>query len=271
MAAEHPELDVVVHCAAKVVVPESLTRPLDYFETNVAKTLTLLRWCERVGVHRLVFSSLASVYGPSEAFYVDEGAALAPESPYAATKLMSEQILRSAAAASDLRVIALRCFNPVGADPQVRTGQQLPHPSQLMGRLLEAHRDGGVVTVFGTDWPTRDGTAVRNFIHVWDLARAHVESIERLDEATITEPFVAINVGAGIGTTVRELVDAFRLATGCSLRVIEGSRRPGDSVGTIARSDRAKAQLGWIAELGQASFVADSVRWLDRRPSVLGY
>ena len=271
VAREHPDIDVVVHCAAKIVVPESVLRPLDYFETNVAKIVPLLRFCERTGVRRLVFSSSASIYASVDGFYVDEDAATDPQSPYATTKLMTEQILRTTAEASDLRVVSLRYFNPVGADPQLRTGQQLPHPTHLMGQLLEAHRTGGEVTIFGTDWPTRDGTAVRDFIHVWDLARAHVNAIERLDTATANQPFVPVNIGTGAGTTVRELVDAFRSVVGAGLRVAEGPRRTGDQVGTIARIDRARTVLGWTPERSEASFVEDSLRWLERRLSVLGY
>lgn len=268
---EHSDLAAVVHCAAKIVVPESVAQPLSYYDTNVAKTIQLLRFLDSAGIRRLVFSSSAAIYAPTERFYVTEDSPVLPQSPYAATKLVVEQILAAAAAASDLRAVALRYFNPVGADPLLRTGQQLAQPSHLLGRILSAYQAGARVTVFGTDWPTRDGTAIRDYIHVWDLARAHVAAIERIDELTATEPSRRLNIGTGVGTTVRELIDAFQSVTGFDLAVVEGPRRAGDAVGTIARTDLARSLLDWTAELDERAFVEDSLRWLRRRPEVLGY
>ncbi len=269
--SDHPDIDVVVHCAAKIVVPESVSLPLDYYETNVGKTIDLVRWLTAAGIRRCVFSSSASVYAASDDFTVTEESPLDPQSPYGRTKAMVEQILRDTAAAGGLRALALRYFNPVGADPQLRTGQQLRAPSHLMGMLLSAYLGGEPFTITGTNWPTRDGSAIRDFIHVWDLARAHVAAIESLDVATATEPFQAINIGTGTGTTVRELVQAFLTGSGAELVVQEGPPRPGDVVGAYAQTGKAERLLGWRAELSQADGVRDSLRWLSRRRSVLGY
>jgi UDP-glucose 4-epimerase len=268
---DHPDLAAVVHCAAKIVVPDSVADPLGYYENNVGKTLGLLSSLARLGVDRVVFSSSASVYASTPDQAVTEESPTAPQSPYARTKLMMEQVLADAAATGRFRVIALRYFNPVGADPVLRTGQQLAHPSHVMGKLIEAHCSGEPFTITGTDWPTRDGTAIRDFIHVWDLARAHVAAIERFDQVTGHEPFQTINLGTGRGTTVGELVVAFSEGSGAYIDVLEGDPRPGDVRGAYAVADRARQVLGWQAELTPADGVRDSLRWLARRPLVLGY
>ena len=162
---EH-SIDAVVHCAAKIVVPDSVEQPLDYYENNVSKTITLLRAMERNGVHRFLFSSSASIYAPDENFIVTEDSPLHPGSPYARTKYLVEMILEDFTQASDVKVLSLRYFNPIGTDPKLRSGQQLEHPSHVLAKLLEAWQKGETFTVTGVDWPTRDGSGIRDFIHV---------------------------------------------------------------------------------------------------------
>lgn len=270
ICAEH-DIDAVVHCAAKIVVPESVAEPLAYYQNNVGKTLDMVQALLRNGVHRIVFSSSASIYAPAETFVVTEGSALDPQSPYAATKYMMERILADTAAATPLRVLSLRYFNPVGADPALRTGQQLRHPSHVMGRLLEAWSNHTTFTVTGVDWPTRDGSGIRDFIHVWDLARAHVAALERFDQVTADAPAVAINLGTGNGVTVKELLAAFEEGTGRRLDVEFAPPRPGDAAGVYTDSDRARELLGWQSELTEADGVRDAVAWLPRRQELLGY
>ena len=267
---EH-QIDAVVHCAARIVVPESVAEPLSYYENNVGQTLDLLAGMERHQVRRILFSSSASIYGPDEHFEVTEDSPLAAGSPYARTKMVTELMLSDVAAASELHVISLRYFNPIGTDPQLRTGQQLEHPSHVLGKLIEAWQDGRAFTVTGTDWPTRDGSGIRDFIHVWDLAQAHVAALEKFDAVTAQENYQVINIGTGNGTTVRELADAFNQVIGGELQVTDGPPRPGDVAGVYTTSSRARTELGWSAQLDETDAIKDALAWLPRRKDMLGY
>ncbi|GAA1525576.1 UDP-glucose 4-epimerase GalE [Nocardioides humi] len=267
--AENPGITAAVHCAARVVVPDSVARPGDYYRTNVTGTLELAETLAGCGVRDLVFSSSAAIYRPGTDHSVDESSPWAPASPYARTKAIAETMLADLAVATGLRVLALRYFNPVGADPLLRTGVQLRRPTHALGVLAHAWGAGTPFSIMGTDYPTRDGTAIRDYVHVWDLARAHVTALERFDRALDGRPAHAINLGTGRGTTVRELVAAFEHATGRPVPVVEGPRRPGDTVGAYARTDRARRLLGWRAERDLATAVADTLAWLERRGLVL--
>jgi len=268
---EHPDITATVHCAAKIVVPESVADPLGYYRCNVAKTVELVDHLQARGVDRFVFSSSASIYRPDDDLTVDEDSALAPSSPYARTKAMVEQVLADAAVAHPLRVVSLRYFNPIGADPQLRTGLQLPNPSHALGRLLHAYESGAAFTITGTSWATRDGTGLRDYIHVWDLARAHVAALQRFDQVVPGERGSrVVNLGTGRGTTVRELVAAFEAMVGERLDVVEADPRPGDVIGCYTRSDRAARLLGWRTELSEADGIRDALAWAQRRPEVLG-
>lgn len=223
--AEH-RIDAVVHCAAKIVVPESVSDPLGYYENNVSKTVTLLKALERNNVPRFLFSSSASIYAPDENFVVTEESPLQPGSPYARTKFMVELILKDYTLASAVKVLSLRYFNPIGTDPQLRSGQQLEKPSHVLAKLLEAWEKGETFTVTGVDWPTRDGSGIRDFIHVWDLAKAHVAAIEGFDTATADVPYQVFNIGTGNGVTVKELAASFEAISGDPLKVTFGPPAP---------------------------------------------
>ncbi len=265
IAADHPDIHAVVHCAAKIIVPESVEHPLDYYENNVSKGIDLLRHLERHGIGRLVFSSSASIYQASADFTVDESSAIRPMSPYAATKAMFESILRDNALAGGIRSLSLRYFNPIGADPRLRTGLQNPAPSHALGRLMDLYRQGQPFTMTGVDWPTRDGTGIRDYIHVWDLARAHVAALVRFDSiATSQSPTAAINLGTGDGTTVRELVAAFERVVAEPVEVVELPPRPGDSAGVYTTSNLAAELLDWRAELSLEQGIRDAWAWSDR-------
>lgn len=267
---EH-QIDAVIHCAALIVVPDSVSDPLRYYTNNVARTLTLLGKMAEHKVNRFVFSSSASIYAPDENFMVTEDSPLFASSPYARTKLMAEQILADVAHASDLHVLSLRYFNPVGTDPKLRTGQQIEHPSHVMGKLLEAWSDNRPFTVTGVDWPTRDGSGIRDFIHVWDLAKAHVAAVEHFDEVTADDNYNVINLGTGRGVTVKELAAAFEAGAGRKLEIVEGPPRDGDVAGCYTVSDKAKRLLGWQTELTEADAVRDALAWLPVRKEKLGY
>ncbi|MGH3735597.1 MAG: UDP-glucose 4-epimerase GalE [Micromonosporaceae bacterium] len=264
---EHPDIEAVVHCAALIVVPESVREPLRYYDNNVAKTTALLGHLLRHDCRRLVFSSSASIYQPDPSdFAVDETSPVLPASPYARTKAMVESVLADVAATGEFGAVSLRYFNPIGADPRLRTGLQTVNPSHALGKMIEAWEDGSVFPVTGTDWPTRDGTGIRDYIHVWDLARAHVAAVERFDAVTAagTDPgYNVINLGTGTGTTVRELLSAFCSAVGTTLASKDVGPRPGDLPGAYTRRDRAAALLDWHPELSIEDGIRHAMRWRE--------
>ncbi len=271
---DHPDLDATIHMAARIVVPESVEKPYEYYRDNVAKSLELFDQLEQLGKPRIVFSSSASVYAVKDSFEVSEDDPLEPTSPYARTKWMIEQVLEDMAAATDLRAIMLRYFNPIGSDPDLESGVYAKEPSHVLGQLVMAargQRDGFTIT--GTDLPTRDGTGVRDYLHVWDLAVAHVRAVESFDEvlATVGAPSVVVNVGRGDGVTVRELVAAFERVIGRPLPVSEAPPRPGDAVGAYANVDRARDLLRWETELSLDEAIASALAWAEKRFEVLGY
>lgn len=270
---EHPDLDAVIHMAARIIVPESVDRPYEYYRDNVVKSMTLFDELIAQHVHRIVFSSSAAVYSPTDDFEVRESSPVAPGSPYARTKRMTEEILADLAAASDLRAISLRYFNPIGADPDLESGAYVREPTHVLGQLVLAARGQiDAFTITGTDLPTRDGSGLRDFIHVWDLARAHVRAVERFDDVVDDEQTTtAINLGTGRGVTVRELVASFESVFGAEVPLREAGPRPGDTVGAYANVERAKHLLQWTAEHSLDEAIASALSWADRRHEVLGY
>jgi UDP-glucose 4-epimerase len=269
--AEHQDIEATVHCAALIVVPESVSDPLRYWRGNVAKTVALVEHLLRNDRPRLLFSSTAALYGVGEDFAVDENSPIEPSSPYARTKAAVEAMLRDVSAATDLRTLSLRYFNPIGADPLLRTGLQVKRPTHLLGKLIEAAESGEDFQVTGTDWPTRDGTGIRDYIHVWDLAAAHVASLRRFDDVVDKDGagYEVLNLGTGTGTTVREMVEAFEKVTGRRLSRHETGRRPGDVAGAFTRSEKAPRVLGWQPQFSLADGIRDSLRWAEVRDTRL--
>jgi UDP-glucose 4-epimerase len=235
--------DAVLHFAARIVVPESVRDPLKYFGNNTRNTLGLLERCARDGVERFVFSSTAAVYGIPEGGMADEDAPLAPISPYGASKMMSERMLIDLAAASPLRYAILRYFNVAGADPESRIGQATPGATHLVKVACEAALGRRpAMTVYGDDYDTPDGTCIRDYIHVEDLADAHLRA---LDHLAGDGPSRILNCGYGRGHSVREVVEAVRRVSGDDFSVEAGPRRPGDPPRLVARSERIRDELGW--------------------------
>jgi UDP-glucose 4-epimerase len=268
--AEHHDIAAVVHCAALIVVPDSVTDPIGYYHANVAKSLDLMRHLVRNGCRRLLFSSSAAIYAPGADLSVDEDSPIAPLSPYARTKAVCEQMFDDIAAAEPLKVLSLRYFNPIGADPELRTGLQLRRPTHALGKLIEAMHEGTPFAVTGTDYPTRDGTGIRDYIHVRDLAAAHLAALERFDHVLGHANSVAINLGTGTGTTVRELVREFNSVAPTPVTTVDAPRRPGDGPGAYTRSDLASELLGWRSRYSIAEGITDSLRWAAVRDQVLG-
>jgi len=274
---DHPDIQATIHCAALIIVPESMAKPYEYYHENVAKSLELFRTLNRLGYNRVVFSSSASIYDQVPGFMVTEAAPLKPGSPYARTKYMMEMVLRDFCAAYGMRGIALRYFNPIGADPLMRSGIHVPQPSHVLGKLVDTAL--GKLPVFeitGTDWPTRDGSGIRDYIHVWDLARAHVLAVREFD-AVFTragEPedhYLVINLGSGQGVTVFELVAAFERVFGKQINRRAAPPRPGDVAGAYANADRASALLGWQTQYSIDQAIADALKWGEIREQILDF
>lgn len=274
IVAEHPDLDATIHMAARIVVPESVEQPYMYYRDNVAKSLELFDELAALGKHRVLFSSSASLYATKDDFEVTEQDPLDPPSPYARTKRMMEQVLEDMAAATDLRAIILRYFNPIGSDPDLESGIYAKEPSHVLGQLVMAARGlKDAFTITGVEHPTRDGTGIRDYIHVWDLAQAHVRAIERFDDvlAAVDSTSTVINVGTGEGVTVRELVASFERVFGHSVPLAEAPPRPGDAVGAFANVDKSVQLLDWSTELSLDDAIASALAWGEKRQEILGY
>jgi UDP-glucose 4-epimerase len=271
--AEHPDIEAVVHAAALIVVPESVAQPLRYYRENVAKSIDFIDHVVRNGCERYLFSSSAAIYRPGDDFSVDETSPLEPTSPYARTKAVMEMVLADTANAAPLRALSLRYFNPIGTDPKLRTGLQISRPSHALGKMITALENDEEFVITGVDWPTRDGSGIRDYIHVWDLARAHVHALRRFDDilpASGEQSYEAINLGSGNGTTVRELVAAFQAVADRPLRVRETGPRPGDQAGSYTRSSRSRTLLDWKPEFSVADGIRHSLQWSAVRAGVLG-
>ena len=272
---EHPDIAATIHFAALIVVPDSVARPYDYYQNNVAKSLDLFRRLETLGCRRVLFSSSASIYDHVPGFVVREDAPLKPSSPYARTKYMMEMVLEDLCRAGEMRGMALRYFNPIGADPQMRSGPYDPAPTHVLGKMMDAAL--GRIPEFrltGDGWPTRDGTGLRDYLHVWDLAQAHVKAVERFDAAFAQAggDYLVINLGTGRGVTVKELLSAFETVYGTKIQTRIAPPRPGDVAGACADATRAKELLGWQAELTIPQAIEHTFRWMrDVRPKLLGY
>ena len=274
---EHPDIQCTVHCAALIIVPESTEKPYEYYRENVAKSLELFRVLSELGYGKVVFSSSASVYATVPGYMVVEDSPLNPLSPYARTKYMMEMILRDFCQAYNMKGIALRYFNPIGADPQMRTGLQVKNPSLVVGKLVQtALGEIPQFKITGTDYPTRDGTGIRDYIHVWDLAQAHVKAVTGFDQAferagNPGDNYLVINLGTGNGVTVRELVTAFEKVYGQEINKADAPRRPGDVAGAYANANRAKELLDWETKKSIEQCIADALKWGELRDQVIAY
>jgi len=274
---DHPDIYATVHCAALIVVPDSTARPYQYYRENVGKSIELFNSLNRLGCKNVLFSSSASLYDTVPGFVVNETSPLKPTSPYARTKYMMELVLHDFCSAYGMRGIALRYFNPIGADPKMRSGIHVERPSHVLGKLVDTAM--GVLPAFeitGTTWPTRDGTGLRDYLHVWDLAQAHLLAVTDFDgvfqrAGSPADGYLVINLGTGRGVTVRELVTAFEHVWGKPINTKESPPRPGDVAGACANADTARRLLGWEASLSIEQAIADALQWSKLRKSILGY
>ena len=254
------QIDTVMHFAAHTVVPESVALPLKYYGNNTCATRNLLQACLDNKIENFVFSSTAAVYGIPEDGYAGEDSPTRPINAYGTSKLMSEWMLRDAAAVNPLRFVALRYFNVAGSDPAARIGQATPGATLLTKVACEAMVGKRPhVAVFGSDYPTPDGTGVRDYLHVEDLASAHLRALEylRADGASVT-----LNVGYGHGYSVREVLRMVEAVGGKPLPIREEARRAGDPAYLVARAERIRAELGWRPRFDDLqAIVESSLNW----------
>lgn len=250
----------VLHFAAAIVAPESVLQPLKYYGNNSRNTLALLEACVRFGVQRFIFSSTAAVYGLPAGGSASEESPQAPINPYGSSKLISEWMLRDVAAAHDLQYVALRYFNVAGADPQARMGQRTPEATHLIKVACQAALgQRSQVAIYGTDYPTPDGTGIRDYIHIEDLAAAHLSALQYLQEGGAS---TAMNVGYGRGSSVREVLAMVKQVSGVGFKVVEEGRRPGDPACLIAQAEKIGRLTGWQPRYPHLqTIVADAWRW----------
>lgn len=257
-------IDAVIHFAGSIVVPDSVSDPLGYYENNTVKSRALIASVIEAGIPHFVFSSTAAVYGTPEVLEpVGETVQLRPESPYGSSKLMTEIMLRDAAAAHDLTYTVLRYFNVAGADPKGRSGQSSRTSTHLIKiACAVALGKRSSMSVFGTDYPTPDGTCVRDYIHVWDLVQAHLKALQRMRAGGGS---LVANCGYGHGFSVLEVLDTVRRVSGAELAVDIAPRRAGDPAMIVANAALAMRELGWVPEYDDLDvIVRHALDWEDR-------
>ena len=260
--SEH-KFDTVMHFAAHTIVPESVAAPLKYYRNNTCSSETLLEACQKHGVENVVFSSTAAVYGIPDGGKAAEDSPMQPINPYGLSKLMTEWMLRDLAAAGGPRYVVLRYFNVAGCEPSGTIGQSTPQATLLVKVACEAAVGRRPhVSVFGTDYPTPDGTGVRDYIHVEDLATAHVDALAYLragGEST------TLNCGYGHGYSVREVLAAVEKANGAPLNIVDQPRRPGDPPTLVAAADRVQKVLGWRPKFDDLDTIVSTCLAWERR------
>ncbi len=262
-------IDTIIHFAASIVVPDSVKDPLGYYRNNTLNTCNLLDVAIEAGIKRVIFSSTAAVYGNADAMPVREDAVTAPISPYGTSKLMSEIMLHDAGKAYGLRFVVLRYFNVAGADPKLRTGQSTPLATHLIKVACEtALGKRAALSVYGTDYPTTDGTCIRDYIHVSDLARAHSAALAYLRRGGASATF---NCGYGRGSSVFEVIAAVKRVGGVDFPVEIVGRRAGDPPALVANVDRIRATLDWHPQFQDLdTIVAHALAWEKRLPGKRG-
>ncbi len=246
-------IDAVIHFAGSIVVPESVSDPLKYYENNTVKSRNLMEACVNAGVDKFIFSSTATVYGEPDLGQLDEELPLLPINPYATSKVMTEWMLRDVAAAHDFRYIAIRYFNVAGADPQGRSGQSSKNATHLIKVASQvALGEREKLQVFGTDYDTPDGTCIRDYVHVTDLISAHMDGLTYLRNGGAS---VAANCGYGHGYSVLEVIRALNNVIGREIPVEIVGRRPGDALSLVANANKIKSLLGWQPKHDDLEFV----------------
>jgi UDP-glucose 4-epimerase len=264
LALEGHQLDGIIHFAAYKAVGESVQEPLKYYQNNLGSLVNLLDYVSKHPNCGFIFSSSCTVYGQADQLPITENAPVkAAESPYGNTKQIGEEIIRETAAAKGLKTIALRYFNPIGAHASARIGElPLGVPQNLVPFITQSAAGlRGPLSVYGNDYPTEDGTAVRDYIHVVDLAEAHRVALERLIQGQGKDPMEVFNLGTGTGSSVLEVIQSFERATGEALQWAYAPRRAGDVIAAYADTTKARDVLGWVAEKSLDEAMKDAWAW----------
>lgn len=253
-------IQAVIHFAGRIQVGESVREPLLYWEQNVSGTHRLLAACKEAGVRRFVFSSSAAIYGQPDVDIIEESQPAAPINPYGWTKLVGERMLSDADTGFGLRSVSLRYFNAAGADPEGQLGERHEPETHLIPLVLQAANGRReAITINGRDFPTPDGTCVRDYVHVWDLCEAHLLALDYLDNGGAT---TALNLGTGSGFSILQVVQACQSCTGRDFPVRFGERRAGDPARLVAATRRAHELLGWVPTRSDlATIIQDAWRW----------
>lgn len=262
--------NTVLHFAAAIVAPESVSLPIKYYSNNTRNTLALLDTCVRFGVKRFIFSSTAAVYGYPEGGVASEETLTAPINPYGSSKLMSEWMLRDVGAAHGLKYVVLRYFNVAGADPLARTGQRTPEATHLI--KIDCQTALGRrprTSIYGTDYPIPDGTGIRDYIHVEDLASAHLAALGCLEQGGES---TVMNVGYGQGSSVRDVLAVVKEVSGVDFEVVEDKRRPGDPACLVASAERIRQLTDWQPRYNNLkTIIEDAWRWESKLASNISY
>ncbi len=272
---EQGPFDFVMHCAERAGLSSSVGKPYEFYTCNVVKSMEFLKSICDLGCKKIIFSSTSSIYEDVPGFMVTERSPINPKSPFARTKYITELILKDFCLAYDVQCITLRYFNVVGADPKGRCGMQEKNPANIISSHVNV-MDGKKPSfeIAGNNWGTRDGTCMRDYVHVWDAAMAAIKAMMNFDDAfarssCLDMGYLPINIGAGIGVTVREFVFAFENVTGEKIPVTYGVRRPGDSTGCFANVSRAFTAIEWEAKNSIEEAILNALAWEEIRNELL--
>lgn len=272
--SEHSDIKIAIHCAERSAVSVSVGKPYEFYTSNVVKSMEFFKNLSDAGCKKIIFASSAAIYDDVPGFMVTEKSPIKPRSPFAHTKYISEMVLRDFCDAYNMKCIALRYFNPVGADPQTRCGIKEKNPNNIIGRLLRIlEHESSVFEISGDDWETRDGTCIRDYIHIWDAGMANVKAVENFDEAferANVKSFLPLNIGSGVGVTVQEFIYAFQNVTGEKIQIIKGARRPGDIAGSYANIASAAKAIKWEAQNTLEDAIIDAIRWEEKKRELAG-
>ncbi len=258
-------IDAVIHFAANSLVGESVQKPLKYFDNNVKNSIKLIEIIKEFGINKLVFSSSAAVYGEPQEIPITEDHPCSPTNPYGETKWIFEKVLRAYHDEGILNFISLRYFNAAGADPERELGEDHSPESHLIPLVIKAALDGTSVPVYGTDYNTPDGTCIRDYIHVTDLADAHILALRKLEQKKFSGIY---NMGNGNGYSVREVIETVKKVAGREVKAVESPRRPGDPARLVASSEKIREELGWAPQYPDMKTIVETAwEWHRNHPN----
>jgi len=266
---DHKDIDFVVHSLERVSISASVQYPYEFYKENLVKSMELFKRLSELGVNKIILNSSGNIYDVVPGYMVTEESPIQPRNPFSRSKYMTELMLQDFCGAYDMRCISLRCFNAIGADPQVRFGSETQNSFCIIRKLLDVTDEKeSVFKIAGSNWSTRDGTCIRDYVHIWDVASAFVAAVKNFDSAFEkykdgNAKYLPINIASGTGVTVKELICAFENITSERINIGYDGPRAGDIAGSYANIDRAKELLGWGTKLSIEEAILDTIRWAD--------